>query len=624
MIICHHHSGPRHVEYPVRQACEFLGQVLSWQLATRVQAELAEESAQAQKLVGALVEKLAASAQSLTSVLIQQSETVLALTGARGAVVSLGGQTQVVGLTPPKADLDALVKALEPRLGDRPFATDSIATLLPDAHDLEPIASGVLAIGLGGKASDGYVIWLRPEMLQTVRWVGDPRKLGHLREPPVRLSPEGSFMLWSETVRGRALRWNQSEIDAAAALQRALRGSLAARAVEMTKLADELRIANHTKDEFLALISHELRTPLSAMLGWTRLLRENRMPEDKRAHALEVIERNGQAQAKIIEDLLDVSRIISGKLRLDVQTVQPVDFVQAAVEAVRPSADAKGIQLLLTIDPLAGPLMGDPARMQQVAWNLLSNAIKFTPKGGKVRVVLERVHSYVDLTVTDNGEGIPADMLPHVFERFRQADGSRTRKHKGLGLGLSIVRHLVELHGGTVVVRSDGEGKGSPFTVRLPVTPVHRQMAVAGASEERPELPAPPSLARLRVLIVDDEPDARELLREILERAGMNPETADSARAALAAFDASPPDLLISDIGMPEVDGYSLIEEIRRRPAAGGGQIPAVALTAYSRTEDRARALLAGYEAHVPKPIDAFELLAVLTSVSRRIARPNA
>jgi signal transduction histidine kinase/CheY-like chemotaxis protein len=395
---------------------------------------------------------------------------------------------------------------------------------------------------------------------------------------------------------------------------------------ERELLLSAAEAANRTKDEFLATMSHELRTPMTAILGWAQLLRSHTLSPDDFARALEIVERNAQSQKKLIDDLLDISRIITGKLRLDVQPVDLASVVAAAVDALRPTAEAKAIRLQPLLDPQAGPVSGDTDRLQQVVWNLLSNAIKFTPRGGRVQVRLERINSHVEIVVSDTGRGISADFLPHVFDRFRQADGTTTRRHGGLGLGLSIVRQLVELHGGTVGVESNGEGQGATFIVRLPLMVTRKQWDDAAYTGRHPtaggdelSFDCPPSLEGLRVLVVDDEPDTRRLLRTVLERCGSEVTTASSAAEALAAFIESKPDVLISDIGMPEEDGYELIGKLRASEAvASNGRIPAIALTAYARVEDRVRALNAGFQVHVPKPIEPVELLAVVASLTGR------
>jgi signal transduction histidine kinase/CheY-like chemotaxis protein len=396
---------------------------------------------------------------------------------------------------------------------------------------------------------------------------------------------------------------------------------------ERALLLAEAEAANRTKDEFLATMSHELRTPMTAILGWAQLLRSQTLSAADYERALEIVERNAQAQKKLIDDLLDISRIITGKLRLDVRPVDVAGVVTATVDALRPTAEAKGIRLQSLLDTKAGPVSGDPDRLQQVVWNLLSNAIKFTPKGGRVQVRLERVNSHVEIIVSDSGKGISTEFLPHVFDRFRQADGTSTRRHGGLGLGLSIVRQLVELHGGSVGVESAGENQGATFVVQLPVMVTSRQPDATGTLPRRHptsggdglSFDCPPSLEGLRVLVVDDEPDTRRLLRTVLERCGTEVTTAASAAEALASFTQSKPDIIISDIGMPGEDGYELIGKLRAAEAgSGGGRTPAIALTAYARVEDRVRALNAGFQVHVPKPIEPVELLAVVASLAGR------
>jgi PAS domain S-box-containing protein len=392
---------------------------------------------------------------------------------------------------------------------------------------------------------------------------------------------------------------------------------------ENERLYHEAQESSRLKDEFLATVSHELRTPLTAILGWAHMLRVGQFDANSATQAFETIERNARAQAQLIDDLLDVSRIITGKLRIDVRAVDPNSFIEAAVEAVRPAAEAKGVRLQKIIDTGAVSVAGDPVRLQQVIWNLLSNAIKFTPRGGRVQVRLERVNSHIEIAVVDTGAGIVPEFLPHVFERFRQADQKTTRQHGGMGLGLSIVRHLVELHGGTVRAESAGEGQGSTFTVLLPIAPVYQVDVSAprvhpAARDTLPSYGCPEKLDGLKVLVVDDEPDTREMLKVGLGQCGAEVTVAGSATEALEAIRVAVPDVLISDIGMPGEDGYELIRRIRQLPSQAAGKVPAIALTAYARVEDRMQALRAGYQMHVPKPVDLAELVAVVASLARR------
>ena len=382
--------------------------------------------------------------------------------------------------------------------------------------------------------------------------------------------------------------------------------------------------ANRMKDEFLSTVSHELRTPLNAMLGWTRMLRSGELDEAKRARGLEVIERNAVAQAQLIEDLLDVSRIISGKLLLNIGLVDLRAVIDAAIDSVKPAMEAKQLRLQATVDPTLAPIPADPHRIQQVVWNLLSNAIKFTPKQGTIKLELSRGDARVELTVTDSGPGISREFLPHIFERFRQADSSITRTHGGLGLGLAICRHIVELHGGTINAESRGGGQGATFTVDLPVAPPSlpgEAVAAIGPAPSGPQLEFPAELCGLKVLIVEDEQDARDLLAAVIEKGKGRAITVGTVAEALAALQRESPDVLLSDIGLPDEDGYELIRKIRALDPARGGRIPAAALTAYARAEDRRKALVAGYQTHVPKPVEPAELLAVIASLMR-FSRP--
>jgi PAS domain S-box-containing protein len=381
----------------------------------------------------------------------------------------------------------------------------------------------------------------------------------------------------------------------------------------------EMERASLLKDEFLATLSHELRTPLNAILGWSDILLKTREKPEGVAHGLEIISRNARAQAQLIEDLLDMSRIVAGKIRLDVQHTDLGMVVAAAVDAVKVPADAKEIRLRKIFDPDAGPVSGDPNRLQQVFWNLLSNAVKFTPKGGRVDVVIARVNSHVEVSVSDSGPGVPPEFLPHLFERFRQADASTTRKHGGLGLGLAIVKQLVELHGGTVRVEGGNDGRGSIFTVSLPLGAIREDGKRAHPTARRAPLPhGEVDLDQIKALVIDDEPDARGLIKHVLTSAKAEVFTAASAREGLDLFKELRPSIVISDIGMPEKDGYHLIREIRGLSAVDGGRTPAIALTAFARSEDRTRALLAGYQIHLAKPIEPSELLATVASLVGR------
>jgi PAS domain S-box-containing protein len=445
---------------------------------------------------------------------------------------------------------------------------------------------------------------------ETVRQAKDGRRLNiSLTVSPIR-DAQGRIIGASKVARDITARKRADEE----------RERLIAREEAARRAAEE---ANRLKDDFLATVSHELRNPLNAMVGWAGLLRSNKLDQQKSAAAVEAILRGAQAQDQIISDLLDGARILNGRLRLEIRPLQLVNVLQKAIETMRPAIEAKQIRLQTVLDPAASSLAGDPTRLQQVFWNLLSNAVKFTSINGHIKIVLQRINSHVEIVVSDTGIGIEPQLLPHVFDRFRQGDSGTNRRTSGLGLGLAIVRNLVELHGGTVRAESQGPGQGASFAVRLPTL-----LALAGSGKEgsfapeEEEILLPderPLLQNLRVLVVDDEPGAREVASTVLAQAKAEIKTADSASRALEIMDQWQPDVLVADIGMPGQDGYELIHRVRARSPENGGAVPAAALTAYARTKDRLRVLSEGYQTHVPKPIRPAELIMVVASLAKRI-----
>lgn len=390
----------------------------------------------------------------------------------------------------------------------------------------------------------------------------------------------------------------------------------------------EAERANRIKDEFLAVLSHELRTPLNAIVGWTQILRRKPSDDEDIIQGLDTIERNAKVQTQLISDLLDVSRITSGKLRLEVQSVDAVSIVEGALSTIMPAAEAKGINIEQQLEPTTGNVRGDPSRLQQIVWNLFINAVKFTPRGGKIYIKLARVDSHVELTVRDTGIGISPDLLPYLFERFRQGDTSATRFHGGLGLGLAIVKHLVEMHGGTVTASSEGKNKGSTFVVSLPVPALNEvirpsEKPFAPITSARGDEETPPwnlNLRGVRVMVIDDDLDARSVLRRILEECEAEVVDAEGVKPAMALLANQKPHVLISDISMPEQDGYDLIRQIREL-GHSSTDIPAIALTAFARNDDRDRALRAGYQIHLTKPVDAGELSAAVAALAGRSGR---
>ena len=508
--------------------------------------------------------------------------------------------------------LRALPEALRLRLVDSVVDTcDSAAEALPliAATDYDAIVSDIKMPGMDGLGLLADIRSLRPDtptLLITGHWQHD---------------------LIVQALRGGAYDFIPKPIDRdyfVASLTRAIetrdlrrqldeqRSTLERTVEERTR---ELRKASEVKDQFLAMLSHELRSPLGAIRMWASLLRTGKLDPERRARALEAIERSAVTQAKLIEDLLDVSRIVSGKLVLDVGPVNLTDVAEAALDAVRGAAEAKGVRLEQVLELTGNQVEGDPARLQQVVWNLLSNAVKFSAAGGRIVLRVSRAGSEAVVSVRDEGEGIEAEFLPHVFERFRQADSTRTRTHGGLGLGLAIVRDLVALHGGAVAAESNGRGQGATFTVRLPLAggPEARRVTAPPALQgERP--PAAPTLRGVRVLVVDDDRDARESVAAVLEQAGATVRAVESAGDAVESLEHEPSDVLLSDIAMPGVDGYTLLGRARAR--LRGREIPAAALTAYAASEDRSRALAAGFRAHLAKPVDPAELVAVVADLA--------
>jgi PAS domain S-box-containing protein len=471
----------------------------------------------------------------------------------------------------------------------------------------------------------------RSDHFETVRLAKDGRRLNLSMTISPIMDASGHVIGASKVARDISERKKAEE-----ALKKAMEEAEAANRTRLQLLDSEREArsqaerASRTKDEFLATLSHELRTPLNAVLGWANILRHGNLQGEELKQGLDIIERNARVQAQFIEDLLDMSRIISGKVRLDMQWIELSAVLNESIETLRSTAQAKGVHLHVWLDPFARPIYGDSNRLQQVFWNLLNNAIKFTPKDGKVEVSLKHAGTEVQVSVIDTGEGISPEFLPHIFDRFQQGDASTTRRHGGLGLGLAIVRQLVELHGGNVRVHSDGLGKGATFSVRLPLTAVYSETEREGHSPEVTLRESPPmpevSLADLQVLVVDDEIDARDLVKKLLEMAGAKVSTAGSAAEAMEHLLAGKPDVLVCDIGMQEEDGYSLIRRLRAIEKKEESIVPAIALSAYARSEDRTIAIRSGFQIHLAKPVEPAELLAVISSLAGRASSnpPNA
>jgi light-regulated signal transduction histidine kinase (bacteriophytochrome) len=637
LVACHHYQSSRFVPYDVRTASELLGQFMSVQLAAVEERELSGARAaatQAREQVLANIEKF----EDLSRALVEARPNMLDIIEADGAAVVSDGRVDRIGQTPGEDEIRSLTAWFANHAQREVFATDHLQSMFGSAL-LGSVAAGVLALSLSG-ARSYTLIWFRTERLRTVDWAGDPSKSIQKGDGVGRLSPRGSFALWKQIVKGRSAPWTAAELDAAHQIHDGLMRLLLRRSEALAAAHANLRLANEErekaleseraarseaerlnrmKDDFVATLSHELRTPLNAILGWAQILVRRRGMTPDVTDGLSVIERNARSQAQMIGDLLDISRIISGKLRLDLQHTHLPTLVETSIETVALAAAAKEIRIEKMLDPMVGlQTTGDPGRLQQVIWNLLSNAVKFTPKGGKIQVILQRVESHVELSIIDSGQGISPEELPYIFERFRQADGSASRRHGGLGLGLSIARNLIELHGGTIRAFSAGIGRGSSFVISMPVQVLQRlnDGSTATALPDTHRLP----LAGVRVLVVDDEPDSRKLIAQILEECDSQVKTASSKDEAIELLRKETFDVLISDIGMPAADGYSLIREWRAiESQLGRKRLPALALTAYVRAEDRRRSILAGFQAHMGKPVESGELLAQVASLAGRV-----
>lgn len=595
LIACHHYSGPRVVPVTLRDTAEFIAYQLSWQLRVIEEADRAERTRAAQEHEAEVVRSIAVTSELLDGL---DTPALLKLTDAEGAAVVLQEGIRRIGNAPREDAIHGIVAALKER--PEVFATDSFGD-----------DGGLLAVAIAKDIGE-YILWFRPPVDRVVNWAGEPAKQVATNERGTpRLSPRGSFALWKETIRGRARPWRRWEIESASRLRRAILGGVRRRAVQLRAVNQRLIDADRAKDDFIATVSHELRTPLSAITGWTQLLKRG-VEQHRLAYAIDVIDRNAQAQAQLIEDLLDVSRIASGKLTLDIATIDVSAIVQNVIESLTLAIEAKGISLTREVETVP-KVRGDVVRLRQVLANLLTNAVKFTPKGGAISVRLAKSGSDVEVVVTDTGQGISADFLPHIFEAFRQEDSKMNRRTQGLGLGLAIARHLVEAHGGKITAESPGEGKGSTFRIVLPVMAV-----LSSPSSDRisPPPDSPPTRMELQgrtVLVLEDDADSRELIRVILANAGAAVTTVPDAKTALGLLVSSPPfDVIVSDIGMPEVDG---LEFMRRHRAASTHRTPAVALTAFTRPADRTAALQAGFQSHVPKPVDPDELVATIAAL---------
>ncbi len=641
LVACHHYS-PRRVPYSIRTASELMGQIMSLHVAAAESADAGQQLKQRRDQINYILSHFNV-ADGMVGLIENSAGAICSLLDLGGVALVQEKQVLRWGQAPSNIDIMRIVEAVRIETDNCPDVshTECVREWI-DRATIDAVAAGVIAVGLS-RNCNRMLLGFRPEMVRTVDWAGDPAKSVTKGDGAVRLSPRGSFALWQQTVEGRSAEWTEIDLAVAGELRQRCMERLAGYAEQIERHNQVLKLhgqekeqlfeseraarieverLSRLKDDFVATLSHELRTPLNAIHGWTQLLRARPALDEDTTEALDIIDRNTRMQVQMIEDLLDISRITSGKLRLDVQVVDVPATVNAAIDTIQMAANAKDIQVVRFLDPMIGlSVTGDPQRLQQVFWNLLSNAVKFSPKGSRIRVELKRVNSHIELSVRDNGVGIPKDFLPHVFDRFRQADAAITRAQRGLGLGLAIARNLVELHGGTIAAHSAGESQGSVFTVSLPVRAIAQgdDAEHPGACTEAAEKGV--SLKGLRLLVVEDEADSRDLMRRLLENCDASVTVAGTAAEALthlfgdAVFDA-----VVSDIGLPTQDGYYLISELRQLEArTGRPKLPAVAVTAYARAEDRRRILLAGFQMHVAKPVEPGELCAVVAAVTGRV-----
>ena len=612
LIACHHYSGPRLISFQLRDTSEYLGRALSWNLKTLEDRDRAERAMLYAERETHLVRSITSSRDFLDGV---ATPALLEIVDATGAVVVVPEGIRRLGTCPPQAQIEALIDWLVAHEHDV-FATDH--AIAQTEIELGDHAAGVLAVAISRTVRE-YILWFRPSTERTIDWAGDPNKVTVTTDAGApRLSPRGSFALWRETVKGRSAPWDELAITAASNLRTTLLSGVRVRTAELRDYNQRLLEADRAKDDFIATVSHELRTPLNAITGWAQMLADpaGQSPERLR-RGLEVISRNAAAQTQIVEDLLDVSRMVSGKLSLDLTSFNLHDLVVDVLASGEVAIAAKELKLKRTLDPVASIVLGDSVRLRQVVANLLNNAIKFTPKGGTIGVTLRRVDSDVELAVRDSGQGIAPEFLPLVFDVFRQADSGFNRRAAGLGLGLAISKKLVELHGGRISAHSDGLGKGALFCVRIPLASA--QLKNSTPPQGGPALTG--ALAGIRILVVEDERDSRELLGSILDDAGAAVTLVESGAAALETLARDPHTILISDLGMPDLDGLAMIRELRTRPPEQGGSLPAIALTAYTRSADRSAALDAGFDAHLGKPVDSRELIAVVGRLVKRARR---
>ncbi|MFO0675676.1 MAG: ATP-binding protein [Polyangiaceae bacterium] len=624
LIACHHYAGPFVVPTALRDTAEYMATNLSWHLGLVEAADRSERDRKVQLHEAELVRSVAIAGELLDGL---DSPALLGLAGAQGAAVVLQDGIRRIGETPGIERLRALVAWLKERPEDV-YATHALASEFGPAAETESEeeswavrSAGVLAVAIARDLGE-YILWFRPAVERVVDWAGDPRKSVTPREDgrPDRLTPRGSFALWREVVKGKAEPWEPWHVESVSNLRRVILGGVRKRAATLRDMNEHLLRADRAKDDFIATVSHELRTPLNALGGWTKLLQSGDLSPEKRVHALDVIARNVEIQRLLVEDLLDVSRMTTGKVTLEVDDVDVGFVVQEVVDAHALAFETKNIRLVTSFDSRRTTIRGDAMRLRQVVTNLVTNALKFTAKGGNVGIHVERVRSDVEIRVVDDGQGIAEDFLPNLFDPFRQQDSKMNRRSQGLGLGLAIVKKLVSLHGGHVTAESDGPGKGSVFRIRLPMTSLlaKNDGRPAAESSGTTKVFVPNSLAGVKILAIDDNPDALDMMSQVLQMQGAEVTTAGDALEGLQIAAQGPFDVIVSDVGLPEMDGFEFMKALRARVDDPNRETPAIALTAYARESDKSAAMEAGYQLHLGKPIDLSDLAGAIWRIVSR------
>jgi len=623
LVACHHRL-PRLVPYDIRLACELVGQTVSLLISARERLAAAKRLEMLEPIKSQLVDKISAEGR-FTSGLAAGETDFLKVMGADGCCTILDGRLQCIGDAPDEDAIRNLGRWLDANSRIDEFVTDSLAREYPPGQVYAAAASGVLSLPIAGSGLEDRIFCFRKEIARYVKWAGAQSEIEEALGQKSNLSPRQSFAAWKTKVQDTSNPWTPQDVSTAKSIVRELERLSLAKFAEVKRLNAQLRREARAKDEFLATISHELRTPLNAILGWSELLATSDVLTQERSVVYDMIHRNALSQKHLIEDLLDISRIINGKLILHVEEFSPQKAVEEVLSTVASTAKDKAVKVATEFDPSLVKMNGDCVRVQQIVENLLTNAIKFTPAGGHITVRLRRLDSDLEIVVADDGEGIDPALLPEIFNRHQQDDAKACQRNRGLGLGLTIVRQLVELHGGTVNADSAGKGKGATFTVRMPLSFLKVTEPTNKAKQQPQSAPTTSiSLADLQALIVDDDADSRLLTERILESAGAATSGVDNMESALATLQRERFDLIISDINMPDGNGYDFMRLVRKLPASKGGHTPAIALTGYAGESNRQRAIEAGFNAHLGKPFSRHNMLALIADIAGRHGSTNS